>query len=142
VRRRQHRHYVQARAAWSALENTIQVKAQVRMHLRSEARDHTCFMIGTCCEVACALCCCCCRFSPGYTNGLRGMRHYSKPTPSTWSDGGWRALGSRFRSPRWYPTQVRCCHVSPSMTSQLLSTSQCSVDRLIFLDVCSLSNQQ
>jgi hypothetical protein len=48
-------------------------------------------------------------FSPGYTNGLRGMRHYSKPTPGTWSDGGWRALSSQLRSPRWYPTQVCCC---------------------------------
>jgi hypothetical protein len=46
------------------------------------------------------------RFSPGYTNGLRGIRHYSKPTPGTWSDGGWRTLTDRLRSPRWYPTQV------------------------------------
>jgi hypothetical protein len=50
----------------------------------------------------------CCRKSPGYTNGLRSMRHYSKPSTGTWSDGGWRAVGSQLRSPRWYPTQVSC----------------------------------
>ncbi|KAF6264287.1 hypothetical protein COO60DRAFT_1698359 [Scenedesmus sp. NREL 46B-D3] len=46
------------------------------------------------------------RFSPGYTNGLRGLRLYQKPTPGTWRDGGWKTLNNRLRQPRWYPTQT------------------------------------
>ncbi|WIA15097.1 hypothetical protein OEZ85_001791 [Tetradesmus obliquus] len=46
------------------------------------------------------------RFSPGYTNGLRGMRLYQKPTPGTWDQGGWKILSNQIREPRWYPTQT------------------------------------
>ncbi|KAF6245560.1 hypothetical protein COO60DRAFT_1655315 [Scenedesmus sp. NREL 46B-D3] len=46
------------------------------------------------------------RFSPGYTNGLRGLRLYQKPTPGTWRDGGWKTSGNQLRAPRWYPTQT------------------------------------
>jgi hypothetical protein len=52
-----------------------------------------------------------CRFSPGYVDGRRGIRLYQRPppgtTPNTWRDGAWRDPGTRLRSPRWYPTQVR-----------------------------------
>ncbi|WIA15101.1 hypothetical protein OEZ85_001795 [Tetradesmus obliquus] len=46
------------------------------------------------------------RFSPGYTDGRRGLRLYQKPTPGTWDQGGWNTLGQRLASPRWYPTQT------------------------------------
>ncbi|KAF6264286.1 hypothetical protein COO60DRAFT_1660326 [Scenedesmus sp. NREL 46B-D3] len=46
------------------------------------------------------------RLSPGYTDGLRGLRLYQKPTPGTWDEGGWKTLNNQLGEPRWYPTQA------------------------------------